>query len=88
MIMASLAHKLAEGFVKPSPLFFCVGGGGGGGLKILLTDLFPNTYAQLFLDNERILRRYLRAVSINDVIIPTTEHRFCDQTFDLVNRND
>ena len=63
MIMASLAHKLAEGFVKPSPLFFAW----GGGAKILLTNLFPNTYAQLLLDNERILRRYLRAVSINDV---------------------
>ena len=56
MIMASLTHKLAEGFVKPSSLFYacvcvCVWGGGG-----LLIDLFPNTFAQPFLDNERIFR--------------------------------
>ena len=39
MIMASLTHKLAEGFVKPSSLFYaCVRVfvcGGGGGVYLL-----------------------------------------------------
>ena len=54
MIMASLTYKLAEGFVKPSSLFFF--GKGGGGARILAIDQLPNTFAQPSLDNEQIFQ--------------------------------
>ena len=49
MIMASLTHKVAEGFFKPSSLSWGGWGGREVGFRILPTDLLSNTFAQPFL---------------------------------------